>query len=134
MIRTTEKTVIFRLPFRINGFNDPFPAGVYRVETDEELLESLSFRAYRRVQTVLQLPAEPGHPGLRHSLAVDAKELDAALERDRAPTPESGHGSATAPTEELGSRADTADRQARKRSATRARNRVTSSGPGRYFA
>lgn len=83
MIRTTEKTVIFRQPFFINKFDKPLPAGDYLVETDEELLEGLSFRAYRRILTVMQLPAGIGHRGKTHSLTVDPNELDAALKRDR---------------------------------------------------
>ena len=42
-IRTSEKTVTFRNPFVIGGFDEVLPAGVYSVETDEELLEGISF-------------------------------------------------------------------------------------------
>ena len=136
MICTTEKTVIFRLPFRISGVNDPVPAGVYRLDIDEELLESLSFRAYRWVQTVMHLRTEPGQLGLGHSLTVDPSELNAALELYQSSTdqPDDGHGIGTRTTNDLGSRGDTADRQARRRTATRARNRVTSSRMGKCFA
>ena len=81
MIRTTKKTVIFRSPFCVNGLNDRFPASVCRVETNKELLESLSVRADRWVRTVRDLPAEPDRPGVAYSLAVAPGELDAAIER-----------------------------------------------------
>lgn len=74
--RTSETTVTFGRPFRLPGFDEPLPAGSYRVETDEEPIEGLSFTAYRRVLTVLHL-----RDG---ALTVDPAALEAALERDRA--------------------------------------------------
>jgi hypothetical protein len=75
--------VTFRKAFVLPGF-DPLPPGDYLVETDEELLEGLSFSAYRRIATVMEVPAVPGHPGRAQMLVLDPEELDAALERDRA--------------------------------------------------
>jgi hypothetical protein len=83
--RTSKKTVTFRRPFVLGGFDDVLPAGAYCVETDEELLEGISFPAYRRILTLLHLHPKPGRPGLTETLTVDPNELDAALERDRAP-------------------------------------------------
>jgi hypothetical protein len=50
-IRTTTTTVTFRRPFLLKGAERTAPAGDYRVVTDEELLEGLSFLACRRVMT-----------------------------------------------------------------------------------
>jgi len=61
------------------------PAGAYTVETDEELLEGLSFPAYRRVSTLIRLHAKPGRPGIVQTLYINPKELDEALMRDQAP-------------------------------------------------
>lgn len=83
--RTSKKTVTFRRPFVLGGFDEVLPAGAYSVETDEELLEGISFPAYRRILTLLHLHPKPGRPGLTETLTVDPNELDAALERDRAP-------------------------------------------------
>ncbi|MCZ6894589.1 MAG: hypothetical protein O7H40_11155 [Gammaproteobacteria bacterium] len=83
-IRTSTRTVTFRRPFVLGGFDEMLPAGAYRVETDEELLEGISFPAYRRILTLLHLHSRPGHPGLSPTLTIDPNELDAALERDRA--------------------------------------------------
>jgi hypothetical protein len=47
--RTSNKTVTFRRPFVLGGFDEVLPAGAYCVETDEELLEGMSFPAYRRI-------------------------------------------------------------------------------------
>ena len=82
-IRTSEKTVTFKKPFDLEGYPDLFPAGTYLVETDEELLEGVSFTVYQRKTTVLHLLASPEYPGRRQSLTIDPNELDAALLRDR---------------------------------------------------
>ena len=84
-IRTSKKTVTFRRPFVLGGFDEVLPAGAYNVETDEELLEGISFPAYRRVLTVIHLHPKPGRPGLTQTLTIDPNELDAAVERDRSP-------------------------------------------------
>ena len=84
-VRTTTRTVIFARPFAIAGVDRALPAGSYEVETDEELLDGLSIPAYRRMVTVIHLHADPGSPGTTQSLTIDPHELDAALQRDRAP-------------------------------------------------
>ena len=84
-IRTSKKTVTFRKPFVLGGFDEVLPAGTYSVETDEELLEGISFPAYRRILTVIHLHAKSDNPGLTRTLTIDPNELDAALKRDQAP-------------------------------------------------
>lgn len=83
--RTSKKTVTFRRPFVLGGFDEVLPAGAYSVETDEELLGGISFPVYRRLLTLIHLHAKPGHPGLTQTLTIDPNELDAALKRDQAP-------------------------------------------------
>ena len=56
--RTTSKTVTFALPFLLKGVDRVLPAGDYRVVTDEELMEGLSFPVYRRVSTMILVPTE----------------------------------------------------------------------------
>jgi hypothetical protein len=56
--RTSSKIVIFDKPFSLKGVDQTVPAGNYRVDTDEELLEGVSFVAYRRVSTVMFLPVK----------------------------------------------------------------------------
>lgn len=82
-VRTSKRTVTFRRPFVLNGFDEVLPAGAYNVETDEEFLEGISFPAYRRILTVIDLHAKPGHPGLTRTLTIDPNELDAVLKRDQ---------------------------------------------------
>ena len=51
-MRTTTKTVTFHRPFNLKGVNRLLPPANYRVVTDEELIEGLSFSAYRRASTL----------------------------------------------------------------------------------
>jgi hypothetical protein len=81
--RTTLRTINFSRDFIVGDMDEALPAGAYTVETDEQRLEGLSFLAYRRVQTLIHLPAKPGGTGLTRLLAIDPDDLDAALKRDR---------------------------------------------------
>ena len=85
LTRTSKRTVTFGRPFVLVSFDKELPAGTYEVETDEELLQGVSFPAYRRVRTLLHLQPEPRRQRLAQTLTIDPNELDAALERDRAP-------------------------------------------------
>lgn len=80
--RTTRTTVTFRHPFLLKGVERVIPAGDYRVVTDEELIDGLSFLAYRRVLTAIYLPAA-GHLSATEMVVVDPQDLDAAQEQDR---------------------------------------------------
>jgi hypothetical protein len=58
--RTTSKTVTFHRPFCLKGVDRLLPPADYRVVTEEELIEGLSFPAYRRVWTAIFVPAPSG--------------------------------------------------------------------------
>jgi hypothetical protein len=81
--RTREKTVSFRHSFLLKGVDHPLPAGDYRVTTDEELIESLSFPVYRRVATMIFVPAQ-AERGAMEMVTIDPADLQAALQRDTA--------------------------------------------------
>ena len=57
--RTIRSTITFRRPFNLEGVDRLLP-GDYRVVTDEEPIEGLSFMAYHRVSTVILVPAPSG--------------------------------------------------------------------------
>ena len=84
MIRTSERTVTFTKPFLLTALDEELPAGDYIVEIEEELVQGISYAAYRRTSTVLRLPAKSGPAHLTRALSVDADELNAAMERDLA--------------------------------------------------
>jgi hypothetical protein len=83
--RTTKMMVTFTRPFSLGGYDGEQPAGSYSVETDEELLQGMSFPAYRRMATMMQLATGPRPAGGVLQVAViDPKELEAALAVDSA--------------------------------------------------
>ena len=55
-VRTTETIVHFSHTFAIEGIERSLPAGDYRIVTEEEPVEGLSFLAYRRTATSIVLP------------------------------------------------------------------------------
>ncbi|MEA2921821.1 MAG: hypothetical protein QOF07_1784 [Bradyrhizobium sp.] len=56
-IRSRRETITFRRPFRIRGIDRQLPPGPYEVITDEEMIEGLSFASFRRVATMIMVPA-----------------------------------------------------------------------------
>jgi hypothetical protein len=56
-IRSRRETITFKHPFQIEGIDRPLSAGAYEVITDEEMIEGLSFAAFRRVATMIMVPA-----------------------------------------------------------------------------
>jgi hypothetical protein len=82
MTRTTRKTVTFRWPFSMSAIDKVQPSGTYTVDTDEELIDGLSFLAYRRVATLLHLPSTSSRVGVTEIVTINPLELEAALKRD----------------------------------------------------
>jgi hypothetical protein len=81
-VRTSSKTVTFAHPFLLKGVDRTLAAGDYRVVTDEELIEGLSFPVYRRVATMIFLPAESGNASMVEMVTIDPQDLQAAQELD----------------------------------------------------
>jgi hypothetical protein len=81
-VRTSSKTVTFAHPFLLKGVDRTLAAGDYRVVTDEELIEGLSFPVYRRVATMICLPAESGNASMVEMVTIDPQDLQAAQELD----------------------------------------------------
>ena len=82
--RTVQSTITFSRPFKLSGFDEPLPAGTYKIETHEELIEGVSFPAYRRVETLLFLRPPPGQANLIQVVVIDPVELEEARQRDEA--------------------------------------------------
>lgn len=79
--RTSNKTVTFALPFLLKGIDREIPAGSYRVVTDEELVEGLSFPVYRRISTMIFVPAQASSVEM---VSIDPLDLIVAQDRDKA--------------------------------------------------
>ena len=80
--RTTRKSVTFLHPFSLAGVDGKLEAGTYVVETLEEAIEGLSFIAYRRVSTTIEIAAKGYGQAARQVIAIDPRDLEAAQEKD----------------------------------------------------
>ncbi|GGF02564.1 hypothetical protein GCM10011611_05060 [Aliidongia dinghuensis] len=86
LTRSHIRTVTFERPFRLAGCDGEQPAGRYVVETEEELLQSLSFPAWHRVRSTLRA-ADPPAGAMRQQVAeIHPADLEQALAQDAAGT------------------------------------------------
>lgn len=76
--RITQSTVTFGRPFQLAGMDSIAPAGVYRLDVEEEKLDTLTFESWRRTAVILQVP----RAGMTQYVALAPHELRDALERD----------------------------------------------------
>jgi hypothetical protein len=73
---------MFNKPFLLQGVDRVLPERDYRVVTEEELMEEISFPIHRRVSTVIFVPA-PTHGAFSiEDATIDPLDLHAALDRD----------------------------------------------------
>lgn len=82
MIRTTEQVVTFFNTFCFSCLDEQLPAGDYKIQTDEELIQGLSFVSFRRIDTIIYLRGKHGMPEETRSLSIDPDELNALLKKD----------------------------------------------------
>jgi len=80
--RTIQTTITFNRPFTLSSVEGWQPAGTYRLESEEEQIEGLSFSAFRRMTMTLFLPANPAPGATRYVVQVDPRELSEALLAD----------------------------------------------------
>ena len=85
--RSRRELVTFKHPFQIRGIDRLLPAGPYEVITDEEMIEGLSFASYRRVATMIMVPAAASR-GSMEMISIgsvdlsDAQRIDASAPND----------------------------------------------------
>jgi hypothetical protein len=79
--RTSRRTVTFRRPFSMQGIGRDLPAGAYEIVTDEELIEGLSFPVYRRLATMMLVPALSSRSAVE-MVTIEPADLSAAIEQD----------------------------------------------------
>jgi hypothetical protein len=77
-IRSRRETITFKHPFRIEGIDRLLPAGGYEVITDEEMIEGLSFAAFRRVATMIMVPAAAPRGSRMEMLSINPIDLSDA--------------------------------------------------------
>ena len=82
-MRSRRETVTFKHPFRIKGIDRLLPPGAYEVITEEEMIEGLSFASFRRVATMITVPAAPPRTSTMEMISIspvdlaDAQRIDA---------------------------------------------------------
>ena len=84
LMRTRRYKMTFEHAFTLKGVDRTLSPGDYEVVTDEELIEKLSFPVYRRVSTLIMLPAQAHDPSSIEMVSVSPGDLATALKRDRA--------------------------------------------------
>ncbi len=86
--RSRRETITFLRPFKIKGIDRLLPAGGYEVITDEEMIEGLSFAVFRRVATMIMIPAEAPRSSMMEMISInsidlsDAQRMDASAPRE----------------------------------------------------
>ena len=87
-MRSRRETITFKHPFRIKGIDRLLPAGAYEVITDEEMIEELSFAVFRRVATMIMVPAAAPRSSTMEMVSIspidlsDAQRIDASAPRE----------------------------------------------------
>ena len=81
-MRSRRETVTFRHPFRIKGIDRLLPPGAYEVITDEEMIEGLSFASFRRVATLIMVPAAPPRSSAMEMISIGSVDLSDAQRID----------------------------------------------------
>jgi hypothetical protein len=81
--RTTHSIAHFAAPFVLGGLEGKLPAGDYDIDHDEELIDGMSWLAWRRVATFIHLPARTVKSPTSQLIAIDHAELETALRQDR---------------------------------------------------
>lgn len=80
--RTTQSIVRFQTSFLLPDFVEPQPPGDYQVDRDEELIEGLSWIAWRHVGTFIHLPAIGVRTAIRQLVPIDPAQIDAVTEKE----------------------------------------------------
>jgi hypothetical protein len=80
--RSRRETLTFRQPFRIKGIDRLLAAGEYEVVTDEEMIEGLSFPAFRRVATMIMVPGAPPRSSSMEMISISSVDLSDAQRAD----------------------------------------------------
>jgi len=80
--RSRREVITFQHPFRIKGIDRVLPAGAYDVITDEEMIEGLSFASFRRVATMIMVPAAPPRGSTMEMISIGSVDLSDAQRID----------------------------------------------------
>jgi hypothetical protein len=85
-MRSRHEIITFKHPFRIKGIDRLLAAGAYEVITDEEMIEGLSFASYRRVATMIMVPAAAPRGSTMEMISIGSIDLSDAQRIDASAT------------------------------------------------
>jgi len=77
-LRTTRTSITFKAPFRLTALDEILPAGVYDIDTEEEIIEGNERTVYVRVATLLYVRTN----NMVRAVTIDPKALQAAFDAD----------------------------------------------------
>ncbi len=101
-MRSTRSTMTFSNPFTLAGYPGELPAGDYEVLVEEELLQGLSFEAYRRTATYMTVHGKGVHAGRSERRLTTESDIKEALRRDADTSETNNHSEAAlSPQEDL---------------------------------
>ncbi len=80
--RSRRETIHFKHPFRIKGIDRLLAPGAYEVITDEEMIEGLSFASFRRVATMIMVPAAAPRSSSMEMISIGSVDLSDAQRDD----------------------------------------------------
>lgn len=81
-MRSFTSVIVFKHPFVLRGSPDEFPAGQYELLVEEELLDGLSFPAFREAAAFLLIYGPRAGSGPREMRRTTQADVRAALEND----------------------------------------------------
>lgn len=84
LTRSTRSMVTFSKDFTIGDNQRELPAGTYEIVVEEELIQGLSFEAYRRTATYLMVRGRGRNAGQTTMQVTTKEELEHAMACDRA--------------------------------------------------
>lgn len=74
-IVSKHEVVTFKHPFLIRGIDRLLPAGDYEIVTDDEPIDGLSFAAFRRVATMIMVPAKDSRGLAMEMISISSADL-----------------------------------------------------------
>ncbi|WP_230482354.1 hypothetical protein [Sphingomonas sp. Leaf21] len=77
-LRTTRTSITFKAPFRLTALDETLPAGVYDIDTEEEIIEGNERTVYLRVATLLYVRTH----NMVRTVTIDPQELQVAFDSD----------------------------------------------------
>lgn len=80
--RSCTSAVVFNHPFSLAGSSKVLPAGRYEVLVEEEMIDGLSFPAFRETAAYLLIFGSTPGAGPKEMRATSTADLEAALARD----------------------------------------------------